>query len=136
MQDKQEWLWGGGLEIAQNIGCLWKCNPHILFALGSGANTPLLYRGGFAVQLGRRRRAIPWDHEGRYRAAISPADEVGEPPAIVSSVSSVVNSASFGSIIASLFLMENSTKRVSLSHDIGKPANHNANSSDSGFCFF
>ena len=50
---------GGGLEIAQNIGCLWKCNPHILFALGSGANTPLLYRGGFAAQVGRRRRAIP-----------------------------------------------------------------------------
>ena len=98
----------------------------------TGATSPRNSDGGGAPSL-------TWDHEGRYRAAISPADEVGEPPAIVSSVlsvSSVVNSASFGSIIASLFLMENSTKRVSLSHDIGKPANHNANSSDSGFCFF
>ena len=25
----------------------------------SGANAPLLYRGGFAAQFGRRRRAIP-----------------------------------------------------------------------------
>ena len=54
----------------------------------------------------------------------------------VLSVSSVVNSASFGSTTTSLFLMENSGKRGSLSHDIGKPANHNADSSDSGFCFF
>jgi hypothetical protein len=45
--------------IAQNIGCLWKCNPLIIRAIGSGVNSLFLYRGGFAAQVGRRRRAIP-----------------------------------------------------------------------------
>jgi hypothetical protein len=41
--------------IAQNIGCLWKCNPLIIGAIGSGVNSLFLYRGGFAARVGRRR---------------------------------------------------------------------------------
>lgn len=58
MQDIQERFLEVGLGIAQNIGCLCKCNPHILFALGSGANAPFLDRGGCAAQVGRRRRVF------------------------------------------------------------------------------
>jgi hypothetical protein len=59
MQDIQERFLEVGLGIARNIGCLCNCNPHILFALGSGTNGPFLYEGGYAAQVGRRRRAIP-----------------------------------------------------------------------------
>ena len=38
MQDKQEWFFlGGG---AQNIACLWKCNPLSIRAIGLGAKSP------------------------------------------------------------------------------------------------
>jgi hypothetical protein len=45
--------------IAESIGCLCKCNQHIFFAIGSGANAAFIYGGGYAAQMGRRRRAIP-----------------------------------------------------------------------------
>ena len=70
MQDIQERFLEVGLGIARNIGCLCNCNPHVLFALGSGANAPFLDRDGFAAQVGRRRRAHPY--LGVTRGAVAP----------------------------------------------------------------
>ena len=39
MQDRQEWIFRR-LGNCTKYWCLCKCNPHILFALGSGANAP------------------------------------------------------------------------------------------------
>jgi hypothetical protein len=61
----------GVLVIAESIGCLCKCNPHIFFAIGSGANAAfrLMQR---RLRRARRTAAARHPYLGITRGAAAP----------------------------------------------------------------